>query len=226
MSKRHFVPVRVRDQQAWYGNLATKLPAIAPLVGVSQSEVDAVTADHECLKHAMALCEAYKTKARECVQYAEQVRSGGGNNPIPAPVELPPPPPLVSAGVFRRITDLAVRIKRHPGYTLSLGKDLGLVGPETTVDVQDLKPSLSVRLRTGTPVLSWEKGDAEALEIHADRGTGTFALATICTRTRYIDKSALPPPGTAAVWKYKAAYRIKDEPIGHWSNPVSIAVTG
>ncbi len=32
------------------------------------------------------------------------------------------------------------------------------------------------------------------------------------------DPAPLPPPVTAAVWKYKAAYRIKDEPIGHWSN--------
>ena len=224
--KKHYIPRQRHAQVTWHGNLAAKLPAIAPLVGVTQAEVDEVVADQESLKYTLAACELYKAKAREFFQQSEFVRYGSGANPAPAPVVLPPAPTVLASGVLNRAADLAVRIKRHRGYTVSLGLDLGIEGTESAGRGVGAKPSLSVTLKSGSPVITWQKGGSESVEIHADRGTGTFTLAAVCTRKQYRDPAPLPPPGTAAVWKYKAAYRIKDEPIGHWSNPVSIAVTG
>ena len=41
----------------------------------------------------------------------------------------------------------------------------------------------------------------------------------------YIDTLTLAP-GTAAVWRYRAIYLMRDEVFGQWSDVVSIAVTG
>jgi hypothetical protein len=36
----------------------------------------------------------------------------------------------------------------------------------------------------------------------------------------------LPPQGTSATWKYKMIYLINDEPVGNWSDVVSVTVSG
>ena len=51
----------------------------------------------------------------------------------------------------------------------------------------------------------------------------TFGLTTAvphCTDTHPL------PPGTAAVWKYRAIYRIGDERVGQWSDVFTCAVRG
>ena len=58
------------------------------------------------------------------------------------------------------------------------------------------------------------------------RGTGTFGFLAFDTVPGYLDTSALPAPGTSAVWKYKANYRLADEQIGQWSDEARISVMG
>ena len=66
-------------------------------------------------------------------------------------------------------------------------------------------------------------------EILVDRGTGTFSFLAFHTIPDYLDTAPLPAPGTSAVWKYKAIYRLGDDPAardGQWSDVVSIPVAG
>jgi len=42
----------------------------------------------------------------------------------------------------------------------------------------------------------------------------------------YLDTAGLPPAGQSAAWKYRAIYLLDDQPVGQWSDPVSIAVMG
>lgn len=61
------------------------------------------------------------------------------------------------------------------------------------------------------------------LEIHVDRGDGHgFVLLTYDTTPDYLDTT--PFPATAAVWKYKAIFRVGDQRVGQWSDVVSITV--
>jgi hypothetical protein len=36
----------------------------------------------------------------------------------------------------------------------------------------------------------------------------------------------LPAAGTSAVWKYKAVYRLNDQPVGPWSGVATVGVMG
>ena len=49
-----------------------------------------------------------------------------------------------------------------------------------------------------------------------------FHFHTITTDPNYTDPSA--GPATAALWKYKAIYRLRDEQVGNWSDVISVAV--
>ena len=78
----------------------------------------------------------------------------------------------------------------------------------------------------GYPVLHWKKNGTGALELEVDRGAGSFSLLTIQMSPGYQDNTPLPAPGTAALWKYRAIYRIRDEQVGHWSQVLEVGVKG
>lgn len=94
-----------------------------------------------------------------------------------------------------------------------------------TTETDRAKPILQIGKQAGRPVIRRVKGQADNLEIHADRGDSRgFSLLTIARTTRVPDPEPLPASSTT--WKYKAIYRMKDEPVGNWSDIVSVAVGG
>ena len=129
-------------------------------------------------------------------------------------------------GIFTRVSSLCARIKKHSAYTDAIGQDLDLIGAEHTVDTANAKPALKLELLAGHPNVKWSKGPFDALELWGDHGTGIFTFLAIDLEPDYLDNFPLPSPGTSAVWKYKAIYRLHDEQVGHWSDVVSIAVQG
>jgi len=53
------------------------------------------------------------------------------------------------------------------------------------------------------------------LKIRVDRGDGAgFVFLAIDLRPDYDDTAPLPAPGQAAVWKYRAIYRLNDAQVG------------
>jgi hypothetical protein len=122
---------------------------------------------------------------------------------------------------------LAAHIKTHRNYTTAIGNELWLIGSTQKIDPTTWKPTLSIYLQAGRPVIVWTKGNASALEIWVDRADGhNFVLLSTNTKPYVTDMSPLPSAGSGAVWRYKAIYRLDDEPVGQWSDVTSIAVGG
>src|SRR5439155_9826314 len=106
-------------------------------------------------------------------------------------------------------------------FPTAIGQDLGLIGADITLDLTTLKPILDVTLQAAHPNIGWTKQGLDGLEILVDRGTGAFGFLAFDTMPDYLDTAPLPAPGTSAVWKYKAIYRLADEQIGQWSDVAS-----
>ena len=168
----------------------------------------------------------YDNKARDWTAYKNALRDGHPAGPIPPSLAATTPPTAVLPGIFDRATLLVGRIKKHPGYAEAIGQDLGIIGAEVTINLAALKPILTLTLQAGHPNVGWTKQGMDALEIHVDRGNGTYALLAIDTVPDYLDTAALPAPGTSAAWKYKAIYRLRDEQVGQWSDVASLSVMG
>ena len=63
----------------------------------------------------------------------------------------------------------------------------------------------------------------DALEIWVQRDDNNdFVKLDVDTKPNYTDNTELPTK--AALWKYKAIYRMDDKIVGHWSDIVSITV--
>lgn len=150
---------------------------------------------------------------------------GASMGPLPIAPVLDDPPDAVAPGIFIRVPALAARIKKHPGYTESIGQALDIIGAEQTVDTANAKPVLKIDLRAGHPHLKWKKGAFDGVEIWVDRGDGKgFVYLATVTGPEYLDNAPLPASDQTALWKYKGIYRLHDQRVGEWSDVVEIVV--
>ena len=228
MPRSHYLPNHDIGKNAWLANFAAKLPNHQSAVGLVAAEVASVQADAAFFNYVLTAQRQCANTSQQWTAYKNAARSGEdaalGAMPVaPAPGTAPA---AVAPGIFRRIPALVTRIKNHPGYTEAIGQDLAIIGAEQTIDLNLVKPVLVIELQAGRPLVKWTKQGLDGVEIHVDRGTGVFSFLAVDTEPDYLDTAPLPAPGQSAVWRYKAIYRVGDEQVGQWSNPVSIAVAG
>ncbi len=226
MAKNYYLPRDDSGKARLLEHLARRLPAYAETLEVSATDIASLQADAEAFRHAIAATDSIQANARQWTAYKNLQRDGGVRvNPLPQLPHLPPPARDVAPGIVPRLIALVSRLKTARQYSEAIGHDLQIIGPEQRVEPDDWKPIIATGAVAGQPVLKWPKGDADAIEIWADRGDGLgFRLATITSSVDYTDTSARP--ATGAVWKYKAIYRLRDTRVGEWSGEVSVAVGG
>ena len=219
MAKNYYLPRDDSGKAQLLEHLARRLPAYAETLEVSAADIASLQADAEAFRHAIASTDSIQANARQWTAYKNLQRDGGVRvNPRPQLPHLPVPARDVAPGIVPRLIALVSRLKTARNYNEAIGRDL-------RVTPDDWKPVLDTRSVAGQPVIKWPKGDADAIEIWADRDDGQgFRLATITSGTDYTDTSTRPASG--AVWKYKAIYRLRDAQVGQWSGVVSVAVGG
>ena len=102
-----------------------------------------------------------------------------------------------------------------------MGKDLGIIGADQSMDKAIVKPTLKLVFKGGQVEVQWIKSDADALHIETDKGSGKWEFLAVDTVPHYTDTTPIAAPGT---WKYRAMYIVSDEHVGQWSDVTSIAV--
>lgn len=225
MAKSYFIPSDDNGKVPWLNNFSGKLSKYNAIVGISAAEVASAVADAAFFAYVLDAKNQTARYAQNWTAYKNAARDGGSMGEIPAAPVLGVAPALVAPGIFSRAAALAVRIKKHPGYTEAMGRDLGIIGAEETVDVNAMKPVLTLTLQGGKPNIGWVKNGMDSLEIWVDRGTGSFSFLTIDTVPDYLDTFAAAP-GSSAAWKYKAIYRLHDDQVGQWSDVACVGVVG
>ncbi|MDD5037302.1 MAG: hypothetical protein PHE55_21455, partial [Methylococcaceae bacterium] len=179
--------------------------------------------------YSLDLQTAWKAGAESAVAFKKVVRDGPKDSLLTVP-SLPaviPPTGAPFPDVFGFLGALITRIKIHKNYTDAIGAALKILPSKSPgVDPNTLQPVLAVELRAGHPNILWDKNGMDGIEIEVDRGTGSFVLLAFDTVPDYLDTAPLPAPGTSAIWKYRAIYRLHDERVGQWSQVLEVAVKG
>ena len=245
MNRPPYIPLAIAALLVWYENFVVKFLLHAATLGLS-----AETAGHVLdLAHTRFVInnnESQAQRMRDCTAMKNQLLDGDiglvalaypGPAALigltPPPVGAPPGTPgtvptAVPAGVVARIVATVGRIVKATNYNVGIGMDLGIIAPVApTPDLGALKPSIKVRQQNTKMLLEWKKErGTDALRIEADYGTGTFVRVADDTRPDFLDDHALPAAGQAAVWKYRAIYIKDNQPVGNYSDTVSVSVMG
>ncbi len=210
--------------------LSSQLPTYASTLELNSDEITKVATASSWFDYLLNGQEVAQNYSHAIFSLKRILRDGPANTDItlPALPAMPAPPTGTPfSDIFGFVGPLITRIKKHPNYTETMGKTLGII-PAVTVamDVSILQPILSVEYQGGHPVLFWKINGTQALEIEADHGTGIFTLLTIRMSSGYQDDTPLPAIGSASVWKYRAIYHIRDQRVGQWSQVLEISVKG
>ena len=227
--KKRFIPDGDQAKVGFIVNLGAKMPDHAATLSITPAEVTSVQADAAMFKYLMDMQEAYKTNKQEVTRYKNILRDGPLGTPlgvVPVAPTLPVAPVAVSAGIFVRISQLAMRIKGNPAYNEAIGEDLGIVGDEQVIDITNLQPVLKHRLDGDRAMILWKKGPAESIDIYVDRKDGLgFVYLANDSHPDYLDTFPVPAGVQTAVWDYKAVYSINDEQVGQFSDPMPVTVS-
>jgi hypothetical protein len=225
MARASFLPRSKDGRRRWLNNYAAKLPSVATTVGIPTTEVTSTQADSTFYNYVCDVCDLMAQESGRWNGIKAALNSGGNVGPTPAAPTLPAAPTAVAPDIFGRVSDQVIRIKHHPGYAESIGRQLDIIGTEISgPDLTALKPELTLTMQAGHPLVCWTKQDMDALEIHVDRDGKGFTPLAIDTIPDYLDTAPLPAATAGAVWKYKAVYRQEDAQVGQWSDITSIAV--
>ncbi len=209
-------------------HLNATLPSMADLLGIPADMLTRLDKATVSFGFALDYQAALKNAAEGAVALKLAVRDGPVTGALVVhPVTLPTPPegPLFE-DIYNFLIELIAFIKGQAHYTEAIGKTLNILALKATpVDLDSVQPVLSVKFVNDQPFLDWAKADMEALELEVDRGNG-FTLLTIDTHPGHLDTAPLPAPGTTALWRYRAIYRLKDQRVGQWSAVLEVAVKG
>ena len=111
---------------------------------------------------------------------------------------------------------LAQRIKKSTTYTETVGKQLGIVGPDDTTDMAQAQPTLAATARSaGVVEIAFKKLDAEGVHLYGQRdGDAGFSFLASETHAPYVDIRPLLVAGKPETRQYKAVFFHRKAEIG------------
>jgi len=210
--------------------LNTCLPTYAVVLGVDADDLAQLQAGLDGFDYCLKAQDAATHYSNALFAFKRVLRDG----PKAAAVNLPSAPILPAApttvlyaDIFGFLGALITRIKNHKNYTEAIGKALNIISSRSAdADTSTLQPLLTVDFQAGHPILHWKSNGTDALEIEVDYGSGSFVLLSIQLSPGYLDNNPLPAPGSTALWRYRAIYRIHDQQVGQWSPILEVGVKG
>jgi hypothetical protein len=229
--KNPYLPPDDQRKVTWLKQLASKIPIHAAILEITLAEQTSVENDSLMFEYiVITMHPAYKTKVQDITAFKNIMRDGPLGTPappIPVAPTLPAAPTAVEPGIFKRVAKLVQRLKSHPNFTENIGEDLGIIGDEMTFEPSELKPELKGDLDANRPKIIWQKGPfADSIDLYVDRQLDdNYEYLTNDSEPDYIDTYPMPPDAASVVYRYKGIYRIGDERVGQYSDPITITVT-
>jgi uncharacterized protein YaiE (UPF0345 family) len=230
MPKGNFIQGNDNAFAAQLKTFKINIPAYAATLGVAPAQVTAQAADADYMNYVLGGLDVMQNGAQQWTAWKDLTRDGG----VPPATGLPVAPvfptavPAVAPGVEARFRALVKQIKANANYNASIGQALGIEGAhQTPPDLTSLQPVIDVALSGNQVLVDWGWGGNAAFldlcEIQVDRGDGKgFGLLAFDTTPGYTDTT--PLPAAPVKWTYRAIYRVGDNQVGVWSNPVSVTV--
>lgn len=202
----------------------------AAVLGLSAAQIAAQLADGNYFDYTLKCQNLTANASLQWTAWKNLTRGGGTPPASGAPVApvFPAAVPAVAPGIEVRFRALVQLIKASPNYNAAIGQALGIEGSQQVApDLTTLQPVIDAVISGNHVQVKWGWGGYTAFldicEIQVDRGDGKgFGLLAFDTTPGYTDTTAFP--ATPAIWTYRAIYRVGDNQVGLWSNPVSVTV--
>jgi hypothetical protein len=221
MAKQDFVPRGEDELVPWFENFSTKLGNYQVLLGLSAGDITATTADFLLLQATLLSVNQAKQEAREWVAFKNLELYGPVGEPVPPVPDWPAPFALSSRepGIVPRIRDMAARVRAAPAYTVSIGADLGIIGPDVTPPEEIQPTGQAVPLPGFAVEVAFAKQGFAGVDVESQRETESgWSYLGFDAYSPYVDNRPPLVAGQAEQRRYRLRYRDGDDPIGIYSD--------
>lgn len=129
-------------------------------------------------------------------------------------------------GALTRIFSQAAKVKLAPGFTESIGMNLGILGGEDTMPQASPKMTLKVETGTGCQCvrLSFSKYGHQGVYMESRVAGGAWEFLGIDTESPYMDDRPLKVAGVPEVREYRMRFWDKGLPNGPWTDVGTVTV--
>jgi hypothetical protein len=211
-------------------NFASKLGTHQVVLGLLPADVSDAIAASDYFKFVLDMQIAHAERVKNWTTYKDLLRNPGAGVPptsaAPVTLAVPVAPTAAPLGIEVWFRQIAKRIKGSKNFTDAIGNDLGIMSINSVIDLNLMRPALTLSLIAGQPLITWKKDGMDGIEIFKKNAEGEWSMLVFDSRPNHLDTSPLPTLGVSVQWSYKAIYRFQDKRVGSWSNEVSITVTG
>lgn len=198
MAKKDYIPVKESELAIWLQNYKTNLAVHKGTLGVTDAEYNAQAAFVDA---ALASILNNTNKQGE----AQQARTDWDTQKTTS----------VSG-----VRTMAQKIKKKDNYNNGIGEDLGIVGDENSIDIENSKPALTAKkVETGYRLSFNLLGFFDAVKIFRTRPGGAKTFIAIDTSSPYVDAEPMVN-GT----EYTAYFMLGDNSVGLESNALTIQI--
>jgi hypothetical protein len=215
----------------WYKNFGQSLATHAATLGLTAADVAAAQADGAMLNYLIGdLVPTFQTALQARVSFKNLMKDGPigapGGDPPPAPA-AGTPPTAVAPGILPRLRQLIQRIKTSPNYTEAIGQALDIIGSDGDAPDGDTKArptAKAIALPMSQVRIEFTKRGFDGVVIESRRtGEENWTLLGTDNFSPYIDTRPPVTAGRAEVREYRLRFLRRDEPVGEWSDIISVS---
>lgn len=222
-----YLPGTDSDLLVWFNTFQLKFPAYAPTLGFTASEIAALADDYNMLVYAVGASEAVRNESQARTSYKNVLRDGplGTTQPaLPTVPPLAPPATIVAPGIIPRLRATVQRIKAHPSFTDAIGTDLGVIATPAQSQTTQAKPTANAKAEPGSQVrINWTKGVFDGVIVESQRaGETVWTMLATDTQSPYVDTRDPLQPGAPELRRYRLRYIKNDEPVGSYSDEMTV----
>lgn len=225
-----FIPQGNNERIAWSLNFEDKFLSIAPSVGFSTAEAEALVKDAIMMRFVIEngiTAQAY-SKASNSFKYdmLNGVENGASEPVMPLLNSTEPPAAFVDSGIIDRLSKAMARVKTAAGYNDGIGDILLINGAEKESDISPFEKPLGKAYAMPNMVrIDWTKGKFDGVIVEGQRGDETvWQRLDRDTRSPFDDERPNAVPGKPEERRYRLIYFLNDEIVGTYSD-VIIVVT-
>lgn len=238
MLRQDFYPSILSARPEWHTHLALKLPELGPGLPLTVAQINNGIADNLYMAYALG---PWLTNIRElgpaataCVK--DLAAGTGGDLFAFTPYNLPAMPVLPAGidpmlpGALDRIFGLVKIIKGSPGYTLTKGLDMGIVGSEAPAPPPGtISPRITVTAISGVSHqyarVKFIKDGHEYVIIESRRGGGNWEDLGMTKTSPFTDMRPLLVAGQAEIREYRARFFDNSQPNGEYSDIARVTLS-
>lgn len=211
-------------------NLCTKLPSYSTQLMVTAEELTSLKQDLAYLAYLVRdVVPTLRTSAQNATAHKQLIFDGPVGSPatvLPTAPTLPTAPKAVLPGVFERVSKLSQRIQKVAAFTDAMAADLQLLPAATqAVREDELVPAAprTAALPGGQVRLEWIKGRLDGVRIEGRRGAEAEWVKLDDDRfSPYTDERKNLTAGQGELRQYRLRYLKKDQPVGQFSDTVTV----